>query len=110
MEKGKCYPYVVSLQYEAKASSVCRKREEVEEVDDDIAKEISTAAEGISSNSRGTVDRSDRPSAEAVERSTGPVDRRAQTWTGRSGRPARSTGAVDRPVDRQSRWAVSRNC
>ena len=65
---------------------ICRKREVVEEVDDDIAKEISTAAEGISSNSKGTVDRSGRPSAEAAERSTGPVDRRRRT--------------VDRPIDR----------
>ena len=67
----------------------CRKREEVDDV---IAKEISTAAEGISSNSRRTVDRSGRPSAEAAERSTGPVDRRAQTCTGHSGRPQKESG------------------
>jgi len=52
-------------------------------------------SKGISSNSRRTVDRSGRPSAEAAERSTGPVDRRAQhaqqTCTGYCGRPARST-------------------
>jgi len=54
---------------------LCRKREEVvEEVDDVISSQRNQ-------HSRRTVDRPGRPSAEAAERSTGPVDRRARTCT-----------------------------
>ena len=53
----------------------CRKREEVvEEVDDVISSQRNQ-------HSRRTVDRPGRPSAEAAERSTGPVDRSARTCT-----------------------------
>ena len=77
---------------------ICRKREEVDE-DQHKSTRISTAAsKGISSNSRRTVDRSGRPSAEAAERSTGRstvVHTHAQqTCTGiavdRPGRPTES--------------------
>ena len=69
----------------------CRKREEVEEVDDVIAKESAAAAEGISSKSRRTVDRSGRPSAEAAERST--VHKHARgVAVDRPGRPQKENG------------------
>ena len=43
-----------------------------------------------------------RPLAEAAERSTGSVDRRAQMCTGRSGRPARSTAEGERSTARST--------
>ena len=81
-----------------KETSNCKKREEVVEEVDDVAKGISTVAKEISSSSRRTVDRPGRPSAEAAERSTGRstvVHTHAQeTCTGiavdRPGRPTES--------------------
>ena len=76
----------------------CRKREEVVEEVDDVVKESAAAARGI----RRTVDRSGRPSAKAAERSTGSVDRRAQTCTGSSGRLVRSIAEGERSTARST--------
>ena len=93
---------IVLLHLRSRVSSTwlllnCRKREEVvEEVDDVISSQRKQ-------HSRRTVDRSGRPSAEAAERSTGPIDRRArhaqQTCTGYCSQPARSTGAYGWSTD-----------
>ena len=77
----------------------CRKREEVVEEVDDVVKESAAAARGIS---RRTVDRSGRPSAAAADRSTGPVDGRAQHAQRSSGRPVRSTAEGERSTARST--------
>jgi len=65
--------------------------EEVVEKVDEGLRQKETATAGQHSSSRRAVDRSGRPSAVAADRSTDPVDRRAQYAQRSSGRPVRST-------------------